>query len=70
LTTKELIKQKKANGLVILDSTEANIFFNKPLIIAAFQDKLIIFDEKHEKLENNILPLPNFTIYEQNLKSF
>ena len=53
ISTKTLIKQKKANGMVILDATEANIYFNKPLIIAAYQDKVINFDEKANKLESN-----------------
>lgn len=69
ISTKELIKQKKANGIIILDATEANIYFNKPLIMAAFQEKLIIFDENTGKLETNTLPLQDFKIFEQNLNA-
>lgn len=69
ISTKDLIKQKKANGLVILDATEANIYFNKPLILAAYQDKLVIFDE-NSKLESVLLHLQDFSIFEHNLNSF
>jgi len=70
ISTKDLIKQKKANGLVILDATEANIYFNKPLILAAFQGKLVIFDESTGKLESDLLPLQDFTVFEHNLNAF
>lgn len=68
--TKELMKQRMANGIVILDATEANIYFNKPLILAAFQNKLISFNEKSGKLESNLLNLQNFTIFEHNINAF
>jgi len=70
LSDRSIIKQKMANGLVILDATEANIYFNKPLIIAAFQNNLITFEESTGKLVNTILPLQNFSIYERNLNAF
>jgi hypothetical protein len=70
ISTKDLIKQKKANGMVILDATEANIYFNKPLILAAFQGKLVIFDESSGKLESDLLPLQDFTVFEHNLNAF
>jgi len=70
ISTKELIKQKKANGMVILDATEANIYFNKPLILAAFQGKLVSCDESSGKLESNSLFLHDFTIFEHNLNAF
>jgi hypothetical protein len=70
ISTKDLIKQKKANGMVILDATEANLYFNKPLILAAYQDKMISFDESTGKLESVLLPLPEFSIFEQNLNFF
>jgi hypothetical protein len=69
ISSKDLIKQKKANGILILDATEANIFNNKPLIMAAFQGKLINFDPKTGKLENNLLTLQEFSIFEHNLKA-
>lgn len=64
------MKQRMANGIVILDATEANIYFNKPLILAAFQNKLISFNEKSGKLESNLLNLQNFTIFEHNINAF
>lgn len=70
ISTKDLIKQKMANGMVVLDATEANIYFNKPLILAAFQGKLVIFDESREKLESDLLPLQAFTVFEHNLNAF
>lgn len=70
LSTKELIKQKKANGMVVLDATEANIYFNKPLILAAYQGKVVFFEESSNKLESDSLPLPDFSIFEHNLNAF
>ena len=70
ISSKDLIKQKKANGLIIIDATEANIVFNKPLIIAAYQGKVINFEADTKKLEKNDLPLDDFTIFENNLKSY
>ncbi|MDP3453194.1 MAG: hypothetical protein Q8R90_09590 [Bacteroidales bacterium] len=70
LSTKDLIKQKKANGLIVLDATEANIYFNRPLIIAAYQNKVIVLDDKSGKLEMDLLPLQSFTIFEQNINVF
>ena len=32
-----LIKEKKGNGIIILDATEVNIMDNKPLILSVFQ---------------------------------
>jgi hypothetical protein len=70
ISTKDLIKQKRADGLVVLDATEANIYFNKPLILAAYQGKLVISDEKTGKLESNLLPLKDFSIFRHNLNAF
>ncbi|HEY4149712.1 MAG TPA: hypothetical protein VGM41_12320, partial [Chitinophagaceae bacterium] len=70
LSTKSLVKQKKANGLLILDATEANIYFNKPLVIAAFQGKVINFADGLGVLENSEWMLPEFTIFDRNLKPF
>ena len=70
LSTKDLIKEKKANGIVIIDATEANLQFNKPLILAAFQDTLVELNEETGNLEVNSLPLQDFLIYENNLNPF
>jgi hypothetical protein len=70
LSNKELIKQNPplADGLIILDATEANVEFNKPLILASYQDKMIVFD-KDNKLEENSLSIAPFHIYSNNLKN-
>jgi len=70
LSTKELMKEQKANGIVILDATEANIYFFKPLIIAAYQGKVINFEANSGKLENKDLTLSDYVIFENNLKPF
>ncbi len=70
LSTKELIKNKIANGLLILDATEPNTQFNKPLIIGAYQGNYIEFDEQNEVLINKNLTLSEFSIFEGNLKYF
>lgn len=70
VSSQDLIKEKKANGIIIVDATEANIYFNKPLILGAYQDKLILFDEISGNLESNVLPLQDFRIFEHNLNDF
>lgn len=72
LSTKDLIKElpPQATGLIILDATEANISFNKPLILAAYDNKLISLNEKSAILESNILPLRPFSTFHNNLKNF
>jgi hypothetical protein len=70
LSTKDLMKQKLANGLLIIDATEANTLSFKPLILAAYQDNIAYFDANNSNLENNVFPLRNFCIFENNLKNF
>jgi len=70
ISTKEHIKNQQVEGIVILDATEADIYFNKPLIMAAYQDKYMIIDEKTGKLNSNALPLQKFSIYENNLNAY
>lgn len=70
LSTKELMKNKTANGLLILDATETNIYFNKPLLLAGYQNNYIEFNEKNAVLINKNLYLPNFSTFESNLKFF
>lgn len=68
LSTKELIKNAKANGLIIFDATEANTYDFKPLIIAAYQSKVINFEEHNGKIEIKNIPLNEFSIFENNLR--
>jgi hypothetical protein len=69
LTDKTLIRQEypKAYGMVILDATEANIDFNKPLILAAYQGKVIVFDNSRQ-LEEHQIDIEPFDIFTDNLK--
>lgn len=69
LTDKNLITQEspKASGIIILDATEANIDFNKPLILAAYQGKVIVFDNSRQ-LEANEIDIEPFDIFTDNLK--
>ncbi|GHV67942.1 hypothetical protein FACS1894199_14380 [Bacteroidia bacterium] len=68
LSTKELMKQNRTNGVIILDATEANTRFNKPLIIAWYEGALIKFDFSSGKLEKVLFPLSVFTVFQHNLK--
>ncbi|MBL4707034.1 MAG: hypothetical protein JKY48_01150 [Flavobacteriales bacterium] len=70
VSSKDLMKEKKANGIIIVDATEANIYFNKPLILAAYQDKMILLNEISGTLESNTLDLHEYRIFEQNLNYF
>ena len=70
LSNKTLMAGQKANGLIILDATEANTSFNKPLIIAAYQDKVINFEGDTGILAIIDLHLDEFDIFENNLKPF
>jgi hypothetical protein len=63
LSTKALIKQNKAEGIMILDATEANTFFNKPLIFALYEGNRIMFDLASRRLQINDVPLPPFFVY-------
>jgi hypothetical protein len=68
LGTKATFKQVKANGVILLDATGANTFNLKPLIIAAFNDKLANFDPDTNELTESNLTLQEFSIY-YNLRS-
>jgi hypothetical protein len=67
LTTKDLIQQNKAKGVVLLDATEANTELNKPLILAAFEGNVIETDTGLGELVRKPLPLTDFLNYENNL---
>ena len=69
LGTKASIKDKKAEGLLILDATEANLDYNYPLLFAYYRDKVITPNFEMNNLEQKIVPLSTFSIYEDNLKS-
>jgi hypothetical protein len=69
LSTKALITEKKANGLIILDATEPNLFNNKALIIAFYPDIMIKYTEKNRIFEKITLSLRPFSICEDNLRN-
>lgn len=68
LSTKVLIKQGLAFGIVILDATEANIAYLKPLLIGADGRIVIKPEDITQKLKKILLPLHPFKIYSNNLK--
>lgn len=70
LSDVDLIKEKKGNGLIILDATEVNIVDNKPLILSVFQNLLTIWNDQFGELEDIPLHLDYFDIYINNLKGF
>jgi len=70
LSNKSLIKKQMANGVLILDATEAITTHNKPLILAAYQNQIAYFETITSILKYNVFPLQNFSIFENNLKSF
>ncbi|MBX2943611.1 MAG: hypothetical protein KF860_14835 [Cyclobacteriaceae bacterium] len=70
VSTKALIKQRKANGIVILDATEANLQSLKALIVAAYKGQYISYDTNTNWFTNNSLPLGDFDIYTNNLNGF
>jgi len=70
LSTKLLIKNNKANGLIILDATEASTSYFDPLVAYVHNDELISFDPKTNDIVRNPLILNEFTIFANNLKKF
>ena len=73
LSTNKLIKHSLADGVIILDATEANVLYNKPLVFAAYQNRLLNFaDEAQNGMQIQAINLDiiPFSIYENNLKPF
>lgn len=69
MTDKDLLKNREAKGLIIVDATEANVKFNKPLILAAYDNNIICYEQSSGNLENYSIPLHNFCIFDNNLKN-
>ena len=65
LSNKPLIKEDLADGLILLDATEADISYNKPLILALSHNKY----RTSSNLEGIDINLQPFKIYSGNLKS-
>ncbi|MFD2573311.1 hypothetical protein ACFSUS_21900 [Spirosoma soli] len=73
LSTNELIEHSQANGVIILDATEANVLYYKPMVFAAYQNKLFTFAEENTnatRIQAINFELTTFSIYENNLKPF
>jgi len=72
LTTADLVKgnPSMANGLIIVDATEANTTFMNPLIIGLYNDVLLTFAPKIRDFDKITLPYEPFHMYSGNLKSF
>ncbi len=68
ISNKNLMKAQRADGLIILDATEANIL-HRPLIFAGYKGKVVNYDLNTGRLEEKVLPLPPFLTYQGNLKT-
>lgn len=68
ISTKLLIKEKMANGLMILDATEPNRNYN-PLILSIFDGNLLEFQNSSGIYKKKELYFEPFRVYDQNLKS-
>lgn len=69
-SNKDLMKQEKANGLVILGATEPDLANFKALIFAGYGDRYYYPDPDNKDLLEISLPLNDFSIYSNNLKHF
>lgn len=70
ISNKDLIKENKANGIVIIDATEPNIAETKPLIYSGYNDIQILFNEKLNKFQKITLILQPFKMFNGNLETF
>jgi hypothetical protein len=70
LSDKILIKQKRAQGVIILGATEPNVSTYKALVFAGFRDQQFYADPDNKELKQILLPLGTFSIYSDNLKGF
>jgi len=69
ISNKTLMKQRKANGIIILDATEADVSNHKPLTLAVYQNHFITLKPDGD-LEN--IPFNSsteFSTYKKNLKN-
>ena len=59
--------KKEATGLIILDSTAANVKYMNPFVLSAHSSMLISFTEQTKDIHPRTLNLDQFPIYENNL---
>ncbi|NLR67749.1 hypothetical protein HGH92_25820 [Chitinophaga varians] len=70
VSSKELIKQHKANGLIVVDATETNTIYDNALIVCCYENRFCYRKVEDNKLVNNSLSLNEFNIFTNNLKGF
>jgi hypothetical protein len=68
ITNKQLIKNREANGIIVLDATEADTSELKPLLFANYLNELFSIDPGKTIFSKKILPLRKFSIFTSNLK--
>ena len=69
-SNKTLMKQEKANGLIILGATEPDLANFKALIFAGYGDRYFYPEWDTKELVEILLPLNEFSIYSNNLKHY
>lgn len=69
-SNKSLMKQEKANGLIILGATEPDLANYKALVFAGYGDRCYYPDADTKELVEILLPLNEFSIYSSNLKHY
>ena len=67
ISNKELIKERQANGLILLDATEADTSELKPLIFANYLSVLFSIDPDEYFFSKKDISLPTFSIFTNNL---
>lgn len=70
ISTKDLIKNQLASGIILLDATEANTQNFKPLICASYMGSYISHNSVSGFFDRNNLILSPFSIFTGNLKGF
>lgn len=63
------ILRNQANGLILLDATEANKLDYRSLIFAAYDQKVIQYDKDKRTIGDSPLQNTQFTIFDRNLKN-
>jgi hypothetical protein len=70
ISTKALVKQQQAQGLLILDATEPNLQGFNALILMAHQNLYFYPNNDTKELVENNLTLTTFKMYLNNLNGF
>ncbi|SKA38119.1 hypothetical protein SAMN04488128_104391 [Chitinophaga eiseniae] len=70
VSSKNLIKKRKANGLIILDATEPQTTDDWNLVFGGYDQKLYCRYPEGKRLLQNSLSLEAFNIFTNNLKGF